>query len=75
MENAKDQVRQILQMLPEDASLEDIQYHIHVRQRIEHGLEDVEAGRVVSHGEVRRRLTKWTTRPAPAAAGAMESGD
>lgn len=43
METAKDQVQQILQMLPEDASLEDIQYHIYVRQKIQQGIDDVDA--------------------------------
>jgi len=62
METAKEQVQQILQKLPEDASLEDIQYHIYVRQKIEQGLEDVEAGRVISHSEVQQRLAKWLTK-------------
>jgi predicted transcriptional regulator len=62
METAKEQVQQILEMLPEDVSLEDIQYHIYVRQKIEQGLEDAEAGRVVSHAEVQRRLAKWLTK-------------
>jgi len=62
METAKDQVHQILEMLPEDVSLEDIQYHIYVRQKIQQGLDDVAAGRVVSHEEVQRRLEKWLTR-------------
>ena len=62
METAKDQVQQILGMLPEDASLEDIQYHIYVRQKIEQGLADVEAGRVLSHAEVQQRLAKWLTK-------------
>jgi predicted transcriptional regulator len=61
MESAKEQVRQILGTLPEDASLEDIQYHIYVRQKIEQGLADVEAGRVLSHAEVQQRLSKWLT--------------
>ena len=62
MDTAKEQVQQILQMLPEDASLEDIQYHIYVRQKIQQGLDDAEAGRVVSHSEVQRRLAKWLTK-------------
>ena len=62
METAKEQVEEILQALPEDASLEDIQYHIYVRQKIQQGLEDVEAGRVVSHAEVQRRLAKWLSK-------------
>ena len=59
MDTAKEQVQQILQMLPEDASLEDIQYHIYVRQKIEHGLEDIDAGRTVSEEEFDRRMAKW----------------
>jgi len=62
METAKEQVRQLLSALPEDATLEDIQYHIYVRQKIEQGLADVEAGRVVSHAEVQQRLAKWLTK-------------
>lgn len=62
METAKAQVQQILERLPEDVSLEDIQYHIYVRQKIEQGVDDVEAGRVVSHAEVQRRLAKWLTK-------------
>jgi len=62
MENAKEQVEEILQALPEDASLEDIQYHIYVRQRIQQGLEDIEAGRLVSHAEVQKRLAKWLSK-------------
>jgi predicted transcriptional regulator len=59
METAKEQVQQILEGLPDDASLEDIQYHIYVRQKIEQGIADAEAGRVVPHEEVRERLIKW----------------
>ena len=62
METAKDQVEQILSELPEDATLEDIQYHIYVRQKIEQGLADLDAGRVVSHAEVQQRLAKWLTK-------------
>ena len=62
MDSAKEQVHQILEKLPESASLEDIQYHIYVRQKIEQGLEDADAGRVISHDEVRRRLAKWITK-------------
>ena len=58
MATAKEQVRKLLDVLPEDASLEDIQYHIYVRQQVDRGLADVEAGRVVSHDEVVRRLSK-----------------
>jgi predicted transcriptional regulator len=62
METAKEQVRQILANLPEDASLEDIQYHLFVRQKIQQGLDDIDAGRTISHAEAQRRLAKWLTK-------------
>ncbi len=62
MDTAKEQVQEILEALPEDASLEDIQYHIYVRQKIQLGMDDIEAGRVISHEEVRQRFAKWLTK-------------
>lgn len=59
MLTAKEEVKKILDKLPDDASLEDIQYHIYVVQNVERGLKDLEAGRVVSHDEVKQRVSKW----------------
>lgn len=59
MSAAKQEVKRILDSLPEDASLEDIQYHIYVRQKIEHGLEDIQAGRTLSEEEFDQRMAKW----------------
>ncbi len=60
METAKEEVRRILDTLPDDATLEDIQYRIYVRQAIAAGLRDVDQGRVVSQEEVERRMSRWT---------------
>jgi predicted transcriptional regulator len=62
METAKEQVQKILEVLPDNASLEDIQYHIYVRQKVEQGLADIEAGRVITHEEAMRRLDQWRIR-------------
>jgi predicted transcriptional regulator len=59
MNLAKEEVIRILEGLPDDASLEDIQYHIYVCQKLEHGLEDVEAGRTLSEEEFDQRMAKW----------------
>ena len=59
MGKAKDEVRRLLDALPEDATFEDIQYHIYVRQAIANGIAAVERGEVVSHEEVERRMAKW----------------
>jgi len=60
MGSAKDEVRRILEQIPDNASFEDIQYHIYVREKIDRGLEDVEQGRVISQEEVERRMRNWT---------------
>lgn len=59
MKTAKDEVRKLLDRLPDNSSLEDIQYHIYVREKIEQGLQDVKKGRVLSQAEVERRMAKW----------------
>ncbi len=59
MNAAKKEVMDLLEHLPDDTSLEDIQYHIYVRQKIEHGLEDLAAGRTMSDEELDRRMAKW----------------
>ena len=56
---AKDEVRALLEKLPDDVSLTDIQYHIHVRQKIEHGLEAIRQGNIIPHEEVVRRMARW----------------
>ena len=59
MGKPKEEVRRLLDTLPEEVSYEDIQYHIYVRQAIEHGIAAVERGEVASHEEVERRMAKW----------------
>ena len=56
MATAKQQVQTVLDSLPEETSLEDIQYHLYVLQRIERGRADVRAGRVIPREEVERRM-------------------
>ena len=59
---AKQEAQRILDALPDDASLEQIQYHLYVVQKIEAGLRDAEEGRVLSQEEVERRIAKWPDR-------------
>ena len=59
MPTAKQEVQELLQELPDDATLEDIQYHIYVKQKVALGLDDVRAGRVVSQAEVEKRFARW----------------
>lgn len=59
MQTAKQEVSELLQSLPENCSLEDIQYHLYVLQKIERGLKDAEEGRVYTQEEVEKMMSKW----------------
>ena len=49
-----EEAHRIVDQLPENATWEDLVYRIYVRQSIEAGIRDAEAGRIESVAEVRR---------------------
>lgn len=56
---AKEEVRRILEQLPDDTTLDDIQYHIYVRQKIDRGLDEIASGRTLSAQEFDQRMARW----------------
>lgn len=54
--NVKEETRRLAERLSEDATWEDVQYEIYVRQAIEAGLKDSREGRTVPIAEARRRF-------------------
>lgn len=58
--DAKETAHRIIDELPDGATLEDILYRLYVRQRIEEGLRDIEAGRVISHEELLEEIAQWS---------------
>jgi len=59
MSTAKSEVSALLESLPEDASLEDIQYHLYVLEKVKKGVNRADAEGTVPHEEVKQRLGKW----------------
>ncbi|HEY3373638.1 MAG TPA: hypothetical protein VGK02_01050 [Candidatus Aquicultor sp.] len=59
MSAVKKEVSDLLSRLPDDCTIEDIQYHLYVLQKVERGLNDAEEGRINSQQEVEARMTKW----------------
>lgn len=51
----------MLKALPEDASLEDIQYHLYVLEKVKLGLGRAEAESAMSHEDIKARLERWLT--------------
>ena len=59
---AKQEVEQLLQHLPDDATLEDIQYHVYVLEKVRQGRADIAAGRRYTTEEARQRVSRWLQR-------------
>jgi hypothetical protein len=59
MNTAKAEVSTLLESLPDDASLEDIQYHLYVLEKVKRGVDRADIEGAVPHEEVRQRLGKW----------------
>ena len=55
-DTVKSAAKATLESLPDDATWDDVIYRMYVRQKIEAGLADAEAGNLISTDEVRRRL-------------------
>jgi hypothetical protein len=62
MSIAKEEVKALLDKLPDDCSLEDVQYHLYVVEKINRGIERAQKEGVLSHDEVDRKLGKWTSK-------------
>ena len=59
MLTAKQEVMELLKVLPDTSTLEEIQYHLYVHQKVQRGIQDVEEGRVYTQEEVEKRMGKW----------------
>ena len=55
----KQKVGKLIARLPDDCSLEEIQYHLYVLQKVERGLKDTAEGRVHTQKEVEKAMAKW----------------
>lgn len=58
MATAKQDVGLLLSRLPDNCSLEDIQYHLYVLEKVRRGLSEAE-GHGVAQSEVEQRLSRW----------------
>ena len=54
--NIKPDAKRLVENLPDGATWDDLAYEVYVRQAIEAGLADAEAGRVLEHDEALARV-------------------
>ena len=54
--NIKPEARRLVDSLPDSATWDDLAYEVYVRQSVEAGAVDADAGRVLSHDEALARV-------------------
>ncbi len=55
----KQAVIEMIERLPDDASVEDIMAELYFRHKVDEGLGQLDAGEGIDHEEAKRRLGKW----------------
>jgi len=61
--NLKEEIIDLIRKLPEDATIDDIMYHLYVKKKILTGIKEIEQGKVIPHEQimenVKKRLEQW----------------
>ncbi len=61
--NLKEEIIDLIKKLPEDATIDDIMYHLYVKKKILTGIKDIEQCNVIPHEQimetVKKRLEQW----------------
>ena len=59
MAAVKETAKQVIDSLPEDATMDDIMHALYVRAKCERADRQIEEGKGVTQQEAKRRLRKW----------------
>lgn len=59
MQTAKQEVASLLERLPEGSSLEDVQYHLYVIEKIRRGIERAASEGALAQAQAEEHLGKW----------------
>ena len=58
MKTAKNEVQSLLNKLPDDCAIEDIQYHLYVIEKIRRGISRANKEGTISQQDVEKRINK-----------------
>jgi len=61
MNTAKENIRTLLDTLPDECALEDTQYHLYVAEKIQRGITRASLEGTLSQTDVEQKFSQWTT--------------
>jgi hypothetical protein len=59
MNKEKEQVIEMIRQLPDESTVDDIMEELYFRMQVDRGIKELDAGKGISHHEVRDRLSRW----------------
>ena len=61
--NLKEEIMDLIRKLPEDATIDDIMYHLYVKKKILSGIKELDQGKIIPHEltmeNAKKRLEQW----------------
>ena len=63
MKTVKEEIRALVDELPDDAPMDAALYELQVRAKVLRGIEQIERGEVIGQDEARKRLARWLESP------------
>jgi len=52
----KEQVRRMIDQMPDECSMEDVQYQLYLIEKVRRGLKSIDEGKGISHDHVRKQF-------------------
>lgn len=62
MSEVKDEVTALLKKLPDDCTLEDVQYHLYVIEKVRRGIARADAEATLTQEQAETRLARWLSK-------------
>jgi hypothetical protein len=55
----KEQLHKLVDELPDDDAVEEMQYRLYVLRKLQRGLDSIDNGRGIEHQQVVERMKRW----------------
>jgi predicted transcriptional regulator len=59
MQTVKHEVVKMVNSLPDEVGYDEIMAEIYFRQKVDKSLNQIKEGKVISHEEAKKRISKW----------------
>ena len=56
---SKEEVQTMIANLPDDCTVEDIQYHLYVIEKVQNGMQNIEESKALTHKEAQEKMSEW----------------